>query len=319
MKYETVLEKFDAHFCPKSNITYLRFKFFNVTQKETQPVDDFINELKTRAQECEFKDLTESLIRDRIVCGVKHLKLQERLLREPELTLDRAILLCKADEDTRKQTSEIQRNTLDGINIKIDNIKMGHKNYTKHARSSKDTHKQAIHPGKQKKNSCHYCGKVHPKGKCPAYGKVCSSCGKVNHFAAVCLTSKRVKSVNVYDSSNSTDYEDNAFFIGSVKVEDDKRDENKNISVSHDKGNQQESPELDDENNLFVDAITSEIDHENDWILPLQTSGTEINYKLDTGAQCNIIPKKIYDRIPNKPKLHKAKAKLTVMMVVIFK
>ena len=104
MKYKIVLEKFDAHFCPKSNITFLRFKFFNVKQHENQPVDDFINELKTRAQECEFKELTESLIRDRIVCGVHNLKLQERLLRESDLTLDRAILLCKADEDTRKQT-----------------------------------------------------------------------------------------------------------------------------------------------------------------------------------------------------------------------
>lgn len=66
-----------------------------------------------------------------------------------------------------------------------------------------------------------------------------------------------------------------------------------------------------DEKNLFVNAINSEIDHENDWILPLQTPGTEISYNLDTGAECNIIPRKIYNRMPNKPKLHNAKDKLT--------
>ena len=43
MKLDVVLEKFDAHFCPKSNITFLRFKFFNVKQQENQPVDDFVN------------------------------------------------------------------------------------------------------------------------------------------------------------------------------------------------------------------------------------------------------------------------------------
>ena len=32
MKYKTVIEKFDSHFCTKSNITFLRFKFFNVKQ-----------------------------------------------------------------------------------------------------------------------------------------------------------------------------------------------------------------------------------------------------------------------------------------------
>jgi hypothetical protein len=61
----------------------------------------------------------------------------------------------------------------------------------------------------------------------------------------------------------------------------------------------------------FVNVVSSEIDHSNDWILPLQTSGTEINFKLDTAAQCNIISRKIYDHIPNKPKLHVAKDKVT--------
>ncbi len=45
-KYKIVLEKFDAYFCPKSNITFWRFKFFNVKQQENQLVDDFINDLK---------------------------------------------------------------------------------------------------------------------------------------------------------------------------------------------------------------------------------------------------------------------------------
>ena len=43
----------------------------------------------------------------------------------------------------------------------------------------------------------------------------------------------------------------------------------------------------------------------------MQTSGTDINFKLDTGAQRNIIPRKVYDLIQQRPKLHEAKAKLT--------
>ena len=35
----------------------------------------------------------------------------------------------------------------------------------------------------------------------------------------------------------------------------------------------------------------------------MQTLGTEISFKLDTGAQCNIIPRKVYDRIQQRPKL----------------
>ena len=80
-------------------------------QQENQPVDDFINKLRTKAEECDFLELTESLFRDRIVCGINNYILQERLLREPDLTSDRVVLLCEADEDTRKQTTEIQKHT----------------------------------------------------------------------------------------------------------------------------------------------------------------------------------------------------------------
>ena len=35
-------------------------------------------------------------------------------------------------------------------------------------------------------NSCTYCGKIRERGQCPAYGKVCSACGKLNHFIGLC-------------------------------------------------------------------------------------------------------------------------------------
>ena len=32
---------------------------------------------------------------------------------------------------------------------------------------------------------CSYCGKQHRKGDCPAYGKQCTKCQKMNHFSTV--------------------------------------------------------------------------------------------------------------------------------------
>ena len=37
--------------------------------------------------------------------------------------------------------------------------------------------------------SCKYCGKMHSKGNCPAYGKKCQKCGRDNHFKSVCRSS----------------------------------------------------------------------------------------------------------------------------------
>ena len=55
MKYDTVLQKFDAYFAPKKNITYLRYRFFSCNQWQGQKIDDFVTELKSRAVEMKMK------------------------------------------------------------------------------------------------------------------------------------------------------------------------------------------------------------------------------------------------------------------------
>eukprot|EP00731_Ephydatia_muelleri_P038974 Em1020g3a len=47
----------------------------------------------------EFKNLEDELIRDRIVCGTNSERIKERLLREQDLTLDKALHTCRADEE----------------------------------------------------------------------------------------------------------------------------------------------------------------------------------------------------------------------------
>ena len=48
-----------------------------------------------------------------------------------------------------------------------------------------------------------------------------------------------------------------------------------------------------------------------EWSVILESNGTNINYKLDTGSQVNILPKKEYTKLIHTPKLHPAKVKLT--------
>lgn len=56
------------------------------------------------AKECEFAQLTESLIQDRKVCGVNSDQIRARLLREPDLDLNKAIDICRASEVTKSLT-----------------------------------------------------------------------------------------------------------------------------------------------------------------------------------------------------------------------
>ncbi|UYV62549.1 K02A2.6-like [Cordylochernes scorpioides] len=72
-----ILEKFDNHFKPFKNVIYRRYNFFSEVQDKNQSFDDFVTKVKNKAVDCEFGDLTESLIRDRIVLGVLDKNLTE--------------------------------------------------------------------------------------------------------------------------------------------------------------------------------------------------------------------------------------------------
>ena len=122
MKLQPVIDKFDEYLNPRKNITFLHFKFFSYNQGEGQLIDEYVTELKARSQHCEFGDLRESLIRNKIVLGEQDKKIQERLLRETDLSLDKAISICHAAEEVKVQTKEMQSNKTD-MTSNVDHIK----------------------------------------------------------------------------------------------------------------------------------------------------------------------------------------------------
>ncbi|UYV84995.1 FAM91A1 [Cordylochernes scorpioides] len=176
--FDLVINKFD-YFCePKKNVIFERFKFFSATQKDGESIDSFITELKGLSTSCEFESQKDSLIRDRIVYGIQDKALQERLLREPNLTLLKVIEMCKTDEISKQQIKIMQNNQ---------NICQIRKYEKKH--SPKQNQES------EKEFECQRCGKSHRAKNCPAWGKRCSKCKKMNHFAAFCKSSA-IRSLN---------------------------------------------------------------------------------------------------------------------------
>ena len=47
------------------------------------------------------------------------------------------------------------------------------------------------------------------------------------------------------------------------------------------------------------------------WSITLSSNGTPISYKIDTGAQCNVIPVEILENISPKPDLQPVNVKLS--------
>ena len=55
-KLETVMTKFKTYCNPRKNTIMERYTFWETKQKEGEPIDQFVNELKTRFRNCEFGD-----------------------------------------------------------------------------------------------------------------------------------------------------------------------------------------------------------------------------------------------------------------------
>ncbi len=103
------MTKFEEYFVPSQNVTFERYTFFSADQKQGMTFDQYLVELHTLNKTCDFGDLRDSLVRDRTVCGIPDNGLRERLLREPALTLEKAVNMYRTAEITRAQAKELHR------------------------------------------------------------------------------------------------------------------------------------------------------------------------------------------------------------------
>nr|CAI5832777.1 unnamed protein product [Callosobruchus analis] len=69
--FSQTLNAFENHFIPRRNIIFERYKFNTRSQQQGEPIERFITSLHSLAEHCQYGQLKEELIRDRIVVGMQ--------------------------------------------------------------------------------------------------------------------------------------------------------------------------------------------------------------------------------------------------------
>ncbi|CAC5379137.1 unnamed protein product [Mytilus coruscus] len=225
--------------------------------------------LKLIAKNCEFEHLKDGLIRDRIVCGTNSSRVKERLLREDGLTLDKAVGICRADEESRKQMKTLnEEEQVHALRRKTQNQRTNrNEGYAKKGPSRRDHEKRESNSS----FSCGKCGTTHEGRNCPTYGKKCHKCKKPNHYQKFCK-SNFSKSVHGLDEYSSCESDGEKCFVGAV---------NRKTEIK-----------------------------ENACFSSFKLQGKTVQFKIDTGAQVNILPLSIYKKLSNV-KLSKTSTSLT--------
>lgn len=78
-------------------------------------IDEYVDELRRLSTTCEFGTLTDSLIKDRIILGIKYKQLKDMLFRETALDLRRATKICKATELAQQQLKSIDEQKMQEV------------------------------------------------------------------------------------------------------------------------------------------------------------------------------------------------------------
>ena len=97
-RYDTVKSKLEGVTIIKRNVIFERAKFNLRFQKENESVNNFIGDLFTLAQHCNYGTLHDEMVRDHIVVGLKDKTLSEKLQLEADLTLEKAINQARQKE-----------------------------------------------------------------------------------------------------------------------------------------------------------------------------------------------------------------------------
>lgn len=293
--YVAVIKAFSDFCTPKKNTVYERFMFYQRKQKEGESFDSFLMEIKMLVRNCEFGDQESVMLRDQIVMGVIDKGLQIKLLGQANLTYETAVDKSKACEAAKEQAETMNsskaesisevRNSSSSSNNDAQTKARGQRQLIQHQpsresdkRRTTNTHTQRQYRATNQSSKtdvvdCKFCGLSHKRRECPAYGKTCNSCSKPNHFASVCRH-KNVDLIQTNDFDDCSDYTDNEeLFINTI------------------------------ENVTSTDETDDALRYP--WVEKLRVEETNIDFKIDSGAQTDVLPLNEFRRLKGKIELRK--------------
>ena len=160
---------------------YKRARFNQRSQLLDESVDHFITEIHRLADNCEFGDMKDQLIRDRLVVGIRDCALSECLQLEADLTLDKVKKLIRQREAVR-----VHQDFLHKSQVKDDtSLDAVRQNTNVRRKLPGIPHTSAKPPP----SNCRRCGSgAHPRHLCPAKEATCYRCNRRGHYSSQCLS-----------------------------------------------------------------------------------------------------------------------------------
>ena len=153
-EYEEVMRKLDKHFQVRRNVIFERARFNRRDQLDGETAEKYITELYSLVEHCDYGTMTEEMLRDRLVVGIRDKMMSEKLQLDQDLTLEKAKIIIRQREAIHDQAEVLQ---------------VGEKMALDGAFTQKKPHQIASNHPERNRKKCIRCGKgQHPYHACPA-------------------------------------------------------------------------------------------------------------------------------------------------------
>ena len=189
-----MIEAFDNFCIGEINVSYERYVLNQRIQDKNESFDNFLSEVRRLIKSCDFGALTDSIIRDRIICGIRDETTRQKLLQIRKLDLAKAIDICRSSETAQRHLRDMRPSAAAEVSqVKTSSSRHHPTRPTRQLRSTTPFRGRAQSERSQSRTpqqarQCKFCNKAHEfkKTLCPAYNKKCNLCQEMNHFSRQC-------------------------------------------------------------------------------------------------------------------------------------
>ena len=207
---EEILDRIQVYLREESNDLIDDLAFEERVQSEGETFTAFLADLRhlyAAADGC--RHCRDKRLRTRIVAGLRNKQIRLDVLeKSPTPNLEQLIIAIRAAEKARRDTGKLD-NRLTDVVAPVEAVSQYKKESRGRLHSAPAASNANFQGGGQKSSgggnksagqqgkACGNCGRGHPPGECPAKGKKCSKCYKLNHFSSVCRGTKQLSLIHI--------------------------------------------------------------------------------------------------------------------------